>query len=52
MLHLQLTVLHVGPRFERLKEQVRSIVGMLEDNQYSDGPGADAVPYSLRRGYW
>ena len=31
MLHLQLAVLHVEPGFERLKEQVRSIVGMLED---------------------
>jgi type I restriction enzyme R subunit len=31
MLHLQLTVLNVEPGFERLKEQVRSIVGMLED---------------------
>jgi len=31
MLHLQLTVLHVEPGFERLKEQVRSIVVMLED---------------------
>lgn len=31
MLHLQLTVLHVEPGFERLKEQVRSLVGMLEE---------------------
>jgi type I restriction enzyme, R subunit len=31
MLHLQLAVLHVEPGFERLKEQARSIVGMLED---------------------
>lgn len=31
MLNLQLSVLHVQPGFERLKEQVRSIVGMLED---------------------
>jgi type I restriction enzyme R subunit len=31
MLNLQLAVLHVQPGFERLKEQVRSIVGMLED---------------------
>jgi type I restriction enzyme R subunit len=31
MLHLQLAVLHVEPGFERLKEQVRTIVGMLED---------------------
>lgn len=31
MLHLQLAVLQVEPGFERLKEQVRSIVGMLED---------------------
>ncbi len=31
MLNLQLAVLHVKPGFERLKEQVRSIVGMLED---------------------
>ena len=31
MLNLQLAVLHVEPGFERLKEQVRSIVGMLED---------------------
>lgn len=31
LLHLQLAVLHVKPGFERLKEQVRSIVGMLED---------------------
>jgi type I restriction enzyme R subunit len=31
MLHLQLAVLNVEPGFERLKKQVRSIVGMLED---------------------
>jgi type I restriction enzyme R subunit len=31
MLNLQLAVLHVNPAFERLKERVRSIVGMLED---------------------
>lgn len=31
MLNLQLAVLLVKPGFERLKEQVRSIVGMLED---------------------
>src|SRR5262249_29511319 len=31
MLHLQLAVLHVEPGFERLKDQVRSTVGMLED---------------------
>jgi type I restriction enzyme R subunit len=31
MLRLQLAVLHVEPGFERLKEQVRAIVGMLED---------------------
>ena len=31
MLNLQLAVLHVKPGFERLKEQVRSIVEMLED---------------------
>jgi type I restriction enzyme R subunit len=31
MLNLQLAVLHVQPGFERLKEHVRSIVGMLED---------------------
>src|SRR5207249_4336755 len=31
MLHLQLAVLHVEPGFERLKGQVRAIVGMLED---------------------
>ena len=31
MLHLQLAVLHVESGFDRLKEQVRSIVGMLED---------------------
>jgi type I restriction enzyme, R subunit len=31
MLHLQFTVLHVEPGFERLKEQVRSLVGMLEE---------------------
>ena len=31
MLNLQLAVLHVKPGFERLREQVRSIVGMLED---------------------
>lgn len=31
MLHLQLAVLHAEPGFERLKEQVRSIVGMLQD---------------------
>ena len=32
MLNLQLTVLHVTPGFERVKEQARSIVGMLGDN--------------------
>ena len=31
MLNLQLAALHVKPGFERLKEQARSIVGMLED---------------------
>jgi hypothetical protein len=31
MLHLQLTVLHVEPGFERLKEKVRAIVGSLEE---------------------
>jgi type I restriction enzyme R subunit len=31
MLHLQLTVLHVEQGFERLKEQVRSLVGALEE---------------------
>jgi type I restriction enzyme R subunit len=31
MLNLQLAVLHVQPGFDRLKEQARSIVGMLED---------------------
>jgi len=31
MLHLQLAVLHAEPGFDRLKEQVRSLVGMLED---------------------
>ncbi len=31
MLNLQLAVLHVKPGFEHLKEQARSIVGMLED---------------------
>jgi hypothetical protein len=28
---LQLTVLHVEPGFERLKEKVRAIVGSLEE---------------------
>ena len=32
MLHLQLAVLHAKPGFDRLKEQVQSIVGMLEDS--------------------
>ena len=32
MLRLQLAVLLVEPGFERLKAQVRSIVGMLEDS--------------------
>jgi type I restriction enzyme R subunit len=31
MLHLQLAVLHVEPGFERLKEQVRTLVGSLEE---------------------
>jgi type I restriction enzyme R subunit len=31
MLRLQLAVLHVEPGFERLRDQVRNIVGMLED---------------------
>src|SRR5262249_45982396 len=31
MLNLQLSVLHTQPGFERLKEQARAIVGMLED---------------------
>jgi type I restriction enzyme R subunit len=30
-LHLQLTVLHMEPGFDRLKEQVRTIVGALEE---------------------